>query len=205
MKSVTVNGKPVQPGKVICIGRNYAAHIEELGNEIPEEMVIFMKPNTAIGTELHATHGGEPLHYEAEIAYLYHGGRFSAAALGLDLTKRDLQSKLKDKGLPWERSKVFEGAALFSEFVALPDSDAPLGLSLHIDGTLIQKGDTSLMLYPPAVILAEVQKVIPLEDGDVVMTGTPKGVGQVQAGQEFMGALSCHEQALVSVCWKAAD
>ncbi|KKD00401.1 MULTISPECIES: fumarylacetoacetate hydrolase family protein [Photobacterium] len=205
MKSVTVNGKPVQPGKVICIGRNYVAHIEELGNEIPEEMVIFMKPNTAIGTELHATHGGEVLHYEAEIAYLYHGGRFSAAALGLDLTKRDLQSKLKDKGLPWERSKVFEGAALFSEFVALPDSDAPLGLSLHIDGTLIQKGDTSLMLYSPAVILAEVQKVIPLEDGDVVMTGTPKGVGQVQAGQEFMGALSCREQALVSVCWKAAD
>ncbi|WP_459782521.1 fumarylacetoacetate hydrolase family protein, partial [Photobacterium sp. R1] len=67
MKSVTVNGKPVQPGKVVCIGRNYAAHIEELGNEMPEEMVIFMKPNTAIGDELHATHGGEVLHYEAEI------------------------------------------------------------------------------------------------------------------------------------------
>lgn len=205
MKSVTVNGKPVQPGKVVCIGRNYAAHIEELGNEMPEEMVIFMKPNTAIGDELHATHGGEVLHYEAEIAYLYHDGRFSAAALGLDLTKRDLQSALKDKGLPWERSKVFEGAALFSDFVALPDSDSPLGLTLHIDGTLVQKGDTTFMLYPPEVILAEVQKVIPLEDGDVVMTGTPKGVGQVITGQEFLGALTCHKEELVSIGWKAKD
>ncbi|WP_330960281.1 fumarylacetoacetate hydrolase family protein [Photobacterium sp. 53610] len=203
MKSVTVLNQSVQPGKIICIGRNYVAHIEELGNEVPDDMVIFLKPNTAMGTSLHATHQGEVLHYEAEIVYHYQNGRFTAAAIGLDLTKRDLQTRLKMKGLPWERSKVFEGAALFSPFVELPDSDAPLGLTLHINDALTQQGDTTLMLYSPEVILAEVQNVIPLMDGDLVMTGTPKGVGEVVAGQVFRGALTCDEKELVTVSWKA--
>ncbi|MCM0148618.1 fumarylacetoacetate hydrolase family protein [Photobacterium galatheae] len=203
MKSVTVLNQTVQPGKIICIGRNYVAHIEELGNEVPDDMVIFLKPNTAIDTVLHATHQGEALHYEAEIVYHYQNGRFTAAALGLDLTKRDLQTQLKTKGLPWERSKVFEGAALFSAFVELPEVDAPLGLTLHIDDALTQQGDTSLMLYSPEVILSEVQKVIPLEDGDLVMTGTPKGVGAVVAGQVFRGTLTCDGKERVSVSWKA--
>ncbi|QUJ70048.1 fumarylacetoacetate hydrolase family protein (plasmid) [Photobacterium sp. GJ3] len=205
MKSVTVNGNQVKPGKIVCVGRNYVAHIEELGNEMPEDMVIFLKPNTAIGTQLAATHHGEALHYEAEIVYHYQHGRFNAAAIGLDLTKRDLQTRLKSKGLPWERCKVFEGAALFSDFVTLPETAAPLGLTLKIDDELAQQGDTTLMLYPPDVILEEVQQIIPLEDGDLVMTGTPQGVGVIQSGQVFQGALICAGETLVKSTWRAAD
>ncbi|MGF1728099.1 fumarylacetoacetate hydrolase family protein [Photobacterium kasasachensis] len=201
MNTVSFNNSLIYPSKVVCIGRNYVEHVHELGNEIPDEMVIFVKPNSAIGTVLSASHGGDELHYESEIAYLYQGGNFVAAALGMDLTKRSVQSELKAKSLPWERSKAFDGSAVFSVFVPIPESDSPLGLSLHIDGELIQQGDTSLMMYKPAQILEEVQTFMQLEDGDIVMTGTPAGVGKIPQGAEFVGALVCNGQEVVSQQW----
>ena len=201
MNHVTFDSTSVTPSKIVCIGRNYVAHVHELGNEIPDEMVIFVKPNSAIGTTLAATHHGDELHYEAEIAYLYQEGRFVAAALGLDLTKRGIQSELKAKSLPWERSKAFDGSALFSEFVPITDTGSPLELTLHIDNELIQQGDTSLMMYKPAQILEQIQTFMQLEDGDIVMTGTPAGVGKVRRGAEFVGALLCDGQQLVSQRW----
>ncbi|MCW8328552.1 fumarylacetoacetate hydrolase family protein [Photobacterium sp. SDRW27] len=204
MNHVSLNKTAVTPSKIVCIGRNYVAHVHELGNEIPDEMVIFVKPNSAIGNTLSSLHHGDELHYESEIAYLYQGGRFVAAALGLDLTKRSVQSKLKAKSLPWERSKAFDGSAVFSEFVPLPESDFPLGLTLHIDGELIQQGDTRLMMYKPEQILKEIQTFIRLDDGDIVMTGTPAGVGKVNEGAVFVGALVCNDQQLVSHCWIAS-
>lgn len=203
MNPVYFGSTPVFPSKVVCIGRNYVEHVRELGNDIPEEMVIFAKPNSAIGNTLAATHLADELHYEAEIAYLYQEGCFVAAALGLDLTKRRVQSTLKTKSLPWERSKAFDGSALFSQFVPIEDNAAPLGLTLHIDGELIQQGDIGLMMYKPQQILDEIQSFMTLEDGDIVMTGTPAGVGKVIPGAEFVGTLFCPGQELVSQRWLA--
>ena len=108
MNTIQVAGVETTPSKIVCVGRNYVAHIEELGNEVPEQMVVFGKPNSAIGNKLQAFHGGEPLHYEGEIALAISNGRATAAGFGLDLTKRTLQGQLKKKGLPWERAKAFD-------------------------------------------------------------------------------------------------
>ena len=204
MKTVIVENKAVIPNKVVCVGRNYVAHIHELGNEVPDEMVLFTKPNSAISEELLSSHRGDELHYEAELSFLYRNGRFDAVAVGLDLTKRGVQSKLKEKGLPWERSKAFDGSALFSEFVPLPtDEMGELGLRLFIDDELTQSGTVSLMIYSPDVILQEVQTFMTLNDGDIVMTGTPSGVGKVQAGSQFEAQVTAGEEVIVSTQWVA--
>jgi len=206
MQSVTLNNQTITPSKVICIGRNYVDHIAELGNEVPDEMVVFFKPNSAIAKQLNACHQ-ESLHYEAELCFLYQQGRFSAVAIGLDLTKRGLQGQLKAKGLPWERAKAFDGAAVFSEFVTIDGIDDALSLELMIDGNIVQAGGVALMMYKPDVILAQLQEFVTLAEGDVVMTGTPKGVGEIIAGSEFTGKVVYQNQnqnkTLVSASWIA--
>lgn len=202
MNSVIFNKQTIKPSKVICIGRNYVEHIAELGNEIPDDMVVFLKPNSAISTHLYAVHQ-EPLHYEAELCFLYQQGAFTAVAIGLDLTKRGLQEHLREKGLSWERAKGFDGAAVFSEFVQIENIDDSLSLELRIDDKLVQAGGVSLMMYKPAVILSELQAFMTLEDGDIVMTGTPKGVGVISAGSQFSGKVLSHNQVLVSANWLA--
>lgn len=202
MHTIELNSALVTPSKIVCIGRNYVAHIEELGNEIPDDMVVFNKPNSAIGTTLHANRG-EPIHYESELCFVVQGGGLSAVGFGLDLTKRGLQSKLKDQGLPWERAKAFDGAALFSRFVPLPENLETLSLRLSVDGEIRQAGGTPLMMYKPATILSELSKFMTLEDGDVVMTGTPSGVGQVLSGQHFEGKVLSGDKELLSQSWTA--
>jgi 2-keto-4-pentenoate hydratase/2-oxohepta-3-ene-1,7-dioic acid hydratase in catechol pathway len=202
MQTVTLNTQVISPSKIICIGRNYVDHIAELGNEVPDEMVVFLKPNSSISTTLLSNHQ-EQLHYEAELCFLYQQGRFSAVAIGLDLTKRGLQAKLKAKGLPWERAKSFDGSAVFSDFVAIDDINDSLSLSLTIDNKVIQAGGVSLMMYKPEVILAQLQEFLTLEDGDIVMTGTPKGVGQINQGSHFSGQVIDLENILVSKEWVA--
>ncbi|MFV8819017.1 fumarylacetoacetate hydrolase family protein [Haliea sp. E17] len=202
MHSVRLDNLDYRPSKIVCVGRNYAAHIEELGNEVPESMVVFGKPNSAIGSQLFASLGGESLHYEGEIALLVEGGRVAAAGFGLDLTKRNLQARLKEKGLPWERAKAFDGAALFSDFARI-DSTVALALELDVDGRPRQRGDVSLMLYPPEIILKELAKFTTLEDGDIVMTGTPAGVGAVVAGEQFTGRVIQAGKLLAEASWVA--
>ena len=202
MGSVVFNGQSVRPGKVVCVGKNYAAHIEEMASVPADEMVVFMKPATSIGTELFAALD-EPLHYEGEICLLMQGGKVAGVGFGLDLTKREAQSKLKAAGLPWERSKAFNGSALFSEFVTAPKDLSQLGVELTVDNELRQKGDVSLMLYPPDVILSELKQFLVLEDYDIVMTGTPAGVGPVQAGEQFHGRVLDGVHELVSGDWVA--
>ena len=202
MGTVVFNGQSVRPGKVVCVGKNYAAHIEEMASVPADEMVVFMKPATSIGTELVAALD-EPLHYEGEICLLMQGSEIAGVGFGLDLTKRDIQAKLKAAGLPWERSKAFTGSALFSEFVTAPKDLSQLGVELTVDNELRQKGDVSLMLYPPEVILKELKKFLVLEDYDIVMTGTPAGVGPVQAGERFHGRVLDGERELVSGDWVA--
>ena len=202
MKTVVVKGKSVTPSKVVCVGKNYVEHIAEMDSEVPDEMVIFNKPNSAIGDALFAVKD-EPLHYEAEIAFMVEGGEFAAVAVGLDLTKRQTQSKLKKAGLPWERAKAFDGAALFSEFVDLPDALEQLTVKLDIDGVTTQHGGVELMIYKPAQILAGIKAFLTLEDGDIVMTGTPKGVGAVQAGANYSASILNGEQLVVAQQWLA--
>lgn len=190
MKSVVLGENLIVPTKILCIGRNYVEHIHELGNEIPEDMVVFLKPNSAISTVLYSEHQGETLHYETELCFMFQNGRFSSVAVGLDLTKRDLQTKLKAKGLPWERAKAFDGAALFSPFVAIDDAEAQLHFTLSINNNLVQEGHIDLMIYKPQTILSELQAFISLDEGDIVMTGTPKGVGSIPAKSVFNVTLS---------------
>jgi len=125
-----------------------------------------------------------------------------AVGFGLDLTQRELQSKLKSKGLPWERAKAFDGAACFSDFVTLGDTPVEsLSLQLEIDGELRQEGGYELMMYKPEQILDGIQRFMSLEDGDIIMTGTPRGVGQVQAGERFVGNIKSAQNLLVSGEW----
>ncbi|RLQ21812.1 FAA hydrolase family protein [Seongchinamella sediminis] len=203
MRTVNFDGTEIAPSKIICVGRNYVAHIEELGNEVPEQMVVFGKPNSAISDQLHASLGGEPLHYEGEIALLIEAGRPVAAGFGLDLTKRELQAKLKDRGLPWERAKAFDGAALFSPFTAI-DTPEALSLQLLVNGQLRQSGGVELMMYPPDEILAQLREFTSLEDGDIVMTGTPAGVGRVNAGDSFTGRVLQGSRILAERSWHAS-
>ncbi|NRA59913.1 MAG: fumarylacetoacetate hydrolase family protein [Psychrobium sp.] len=202
MNSVICNGKNIIPSKIICVGRNYAAHISELNNEVPDELVVFCKTNSAISTQLQSF-SQEPLHYEGEICFIFQGGRFSSVGFGIDLTKRALQSTLKDKGLPWERAKSFDASAVFSHFVTIPQSDEELTLSLSIDKQLVQEGGESLMLHKPDIILAQLQSFMTLEDGDIVMTGTPKGVGEIVAGSTFSGNIKQGLTTLVTQNWIA--
>ncbi|PAJ75506.1 2-keto-4-pentenoate hydratase [Pseudoalteromonas sp. NBT06-2] len=202
MKTVQLDNKTITPNKIICIGRNYVDHIAELGNEIPDEMVIFLKPNSAISEQLTAFYQ-EKIHYEGELSFIYQQGRFSAVGFGLDLTKRGLQSKLKGKGLPWERAKAFNGSAVFSDFVSIDCIPSDLTLELKIDNELMQAGGIELMMYKPDDILKEIQSFMDLQDGDIVMTGTPKGVGVIKSGANFEARVLLDEIELVSKSWMA--
>lgn len=202
MKSISLENRTIVPSKIVCIGRNYVEHITELGNEVPEEMVVFLKPNSAISSSLQAYHQ-EPIHYEAEICFLYQKGRFSAVGVGLDLTKRGLQSQLKTKKLPWERAKAFDGSAVFSDFITIDNIESTLNIQLKINDNIIQQGGVELMMYNPDEILTEIQTFMTLQDGDVVMTGTPKGVGVVNKGDTFEGHITVNDRILVSGKWLA--
>lgn len=203
MNKIITNGKPLVPGKVICVGRNFVEHIAELQNEIPESLVVFMKPNSAITDNLLSHHRDEELHYEGEISFLVENGRFAAVAFGLDLTKRGIQSRLKEKGLPWERAKSFDCSALFSDFVPFHCDFSDLSLELKINGKLIQHGSSEQMIHKPETILKEVQQFITLNDGDIIMTGTPKGVGLIQNGDNFTGEILANGLSLVKKNWIA--
>ena len=126
------------------------------------------------------------------------GGRVAGVGFGLDLTKRETQTKLKAVGLPWERSKAFTGSAIFSEFVTVPDMLTQLSVELRVDDVLRQKVDVSLMLYPHEVMLAELRHFVVLENFGTVMTGTPAGVAAVRAGERFHGRVLDGEGELVS-------
>ena len=203
MNQIKLASQNIQPSKIVCVGRNYSAHIAELNNEHPEQMVIFNKPNSAITNTLLSSHNGDTLHYETELCFVIKNKQLAGVGIGLDLTKRALQSSLKEKGLPWERAKAFDGSVLFSDFIELTPEMTSFIFELHIDGKVIQHGETQLMLHQPAQILAEVNEFMGLEEGDIIMTGTPAGVGMVNAGREFKVALysDSGQQCLLEHHW----
>lgn len=180
--------------KIICIGRNYADHAKELGNEIPESPVIFMKPDTAVlkkGSDFYIPEFSNDVHYELELVLkISKGGKYiqeenadkyyDEIGLGIDFTARDLQSELKGKGLPWELAKGFDGSAVLSEFYKKEDFDMKnINFSLMKNKEQVQNGNTSLMIFSPEKIIAFVSQYFTLRVGDLIFTGTPKGVGKV--------------------------
>lgn len=201
MQQIRLDGQCVTPSKIVCIGRNYVEHINELGNEMPTEPVIFIKPNSAI-TDVMTFDPQEDIHYEAELTFVVQDGTLSGVGIGLDLTKRAVQSQLKAKGLPWERAKSFDGSAVLSNFVSIPGRIEELSLELYINGELTQLATFDLMLHKPNDILAEVNAFMTCEEGDLIMTGTPKGVGSIQLGATFMARVLSNQQTILEHTWK---
>ncbi|RXJ89681.1 2-keto-4-pentenoate hydratase [Arcobacter sp. CECT 8983] len=197
MNSILINQKEIFPSKVVCIGRNYVDHIKELNNETPDSMVFFFKPNSSISKNLIFPKGNKSCHYEAEISFLIEENKISALAFGLDLTLREVQSKLKEKGLPWERAKAFNHSAVFSEFISFNGNLDDLSVELYINDELKQKGGVELMINKPEEIINELLKFSSFEDGDVLMTGTPKGVGEFKVGDIFLGKILYKDKLLL--------
>lgn len=203
MSVILVDDKKVKPSKVVCVGRNYAEHVKELNNVMPDQMVVFNKPTTSITNKLHAYHQ-EPLHYEGEICFTIKNGDIDAVGFGLDLTKRELQSTLKAKQLPWERAKAFNGSAVLSKFVTLVNGNwQGISLELLINGVRVQSGGVMNMLYSPQDILNEVKSYTTLNNGDVLMTGTPSGVGVVHEGDIFTARIKQYDDVLIETQWIA--
>ncbi|WP_292008342.1 fumarylacetoacetate hydrolase family protein [Chryseobacterium sp.] len=180
--------------KIICIGRNYSEHAKELGNEIPEKPVIFIKPDTAIlkGNDFYLPEFSNDIHYELEVVIkISKGGKYiqkenahkhyEEIGLGIDFTARDLQSELKSKGLPWELAKGFDGSAAVSPFFKKENYNLEsLQFSLLKAKEKVQDGNTKDMIFTHDDIIAFVSQYFTLRVGDLIFTGTPKGVGRVQ-------------------------
>lgn len=204
MQNIQIAGKRLQPSKIVCVGRNYVAHIKELDNAVSEQPIIFIKPNSAISDEVCVEEVEDEIHYEGEISFVVKNHKISAVGFGLDLTKRVVQAKLQEQGLPWERAKAFDGSAVFSEFIIFNRKTDDLRLELHINGELVQQGSCTLMLFKPADIINDVSSFLTLADGDVIMTGTPAGVGQIKAGDELLGKIFEVDKLLVEKTWLAS-
>lgn len=201
MTTVRLNGRTAAVNNIYCIGRNYVDHIAELNNETPTEPVVFMKPNNSIlagGGTIRLPHYSQSVHYECELV-LYIGrdsdglddtelmSIVAGYAVGLDLTARDVQGRLKEKGLPWMKAKGFRGAACLSDFIDAGRLPEPQNctFTLAVNGSIRQKGQTSHMIYPIAAILRELAGSYGLKAGDVVFTGTPAGVGGLHSGDRL--------------------
>jgi len=199
MKTITYNDQALKVSKVVCIGRNYVEHIEELGNEIPSSMVVFNKSNSAITDTLY--YFSEHCRFEGEICFLIRNNKIAGLGFGLDLTHADIQNHLKAKGLPWERAKSFDKSAVLSEFVPLCDDISTLGMKLFINDKLVQFASYDLMMYKPDTMLSEIQSFMTLEDNDIIMSGTPKGVGTYSVGDRFVGQVFSGDTLLLEKEW----
>ena len=201
--------------KIICIGRNYVDHIEELANERPKDPVVFIKPDSAVlpkEQDFYIPEFSNEIHYEIEVlvkikkvgkhinekfAHTY----YDEIGLGIDFTARDLQSRLKEKGLPWEISKGFDGSAVIGKWVDKKNFQDlnELNFSLYKNGTIVQKGNTALMLWNIDSLISYVSKFFMLKKGDIIFTGTPAGVGKISANDYLSAELEGEELLTVKI------
>lgn len=201
--------------KIICIGRNYAEHIEELQNERPDEPVVFIKPDSAVLPKEQAFYIPEfsdEIHYELEvlvrikkvgkhIAKKFAHNYYDEIGLGIDFTARDLQNRLKDKGLPWEKAKGFDGSAVIGKWMPkgqFKDMNN-INFTLLKNGDPVQQGNTSLMLWKVDEIISYISKYFTLKKGDVIFTGTPAGVGKISVNDYLSGTLENEELLSVKI------
>ncbi len=187
--------------KIICIGRNYSAHAKELNNPVPKEPVVFLKPDTALlpkSMPFFYPSFSKDIHYEAElvvkidrvgknISQKFAHKYYSELSVGIDFTARDLQQECKEKGLPWERAKAFDGSAPVGRFIGKDKFQtlSDLNFSLKINGELKQQGNTGNMLFSIDAIIAYVSQFFTLKIGDLIFTGTPEGVGPIAINDSF--------------------
>ncbi|MFJ1429367.1 fumarylacetoacetate hydrolase family protein [Capnocytophaga canimorsus] len=189
--------------KIICVGKNYANHIQEMGGEKPKDIVLFIKPDTAIhNPELpfYIPDFTADLHHEVELVIkINQNGKhisekfahkyYDEIALGIDFTARDLQTQLKKEGLSWEKSKAFDGSAVVSSFLPKAQFGKAIGFSLNKNGVTVQQGNTADMIWNIDQIISQVSKFFTLRKGDFIFTGTPAGVGSVHSGDFLEGFL----------------
>jgi 2-keto-4-pentenoate hydratase/2-oxohepta-3-ene-1,7-dioic acid hydratase in catechol pathway len=203
-----------RPSKIVCVGRSYADHAKELGNAIPDRPVLFIKPPSSL-VSLEQGISWNPVwgncHYECELSLRIDRTlkaetdpakaleAVGAVTLGLDLTLRDLQDDLKKKGQPWERAKAFDGSCILAEWVDVAEVKdwKDVHYTFYVNDELRQKGDTSLLIFDIATLLADISQVFTLEPGDVVMTGTPAGVAALQSGDQLKMTLQGQTQNYV--------
>ncbi len=192
--------------KIICVGRNYIDHAKELNNSVPKSPLLFLKPQTAIplkGQPFFIPEFSQDVHYELELvvkinrigkhidekfAHKY----YQEIGLGIDFTARDLQSKLKEKGHPWERAKAFDGSAPISEqFISIDKFETIDNLNFHLlkNGEQVQIGNTKDMIFSVHRLISEISKYFTLKIGDLIFTGTPAGVGKVEINDRLEGFL----------------
>jgi 2-keto-4-pentenoate hydratase/2-oxohepta-3-ene-1,7-dioic acid hydratase in catechol pathway len=208
MKAIKIKNSTTEfiIGKIVCVGRNYAEHAKELGNEIPVKPVVFLKPASAViysGGKIIKPLFGNDLHHEVELVILI--GRkvkdanekdaeeaIAGYGLGLDMTLRDVQSKLKEKGSPWTIAKCFDTSAVLSDFVLKKNYRLTLNeeISLTVNGAIRQKEQLNKMIFNPVRIIEYISSLMTLEEGDLIFTGTPKGVSQVAAGDFIEAEIS---------------
>ena len=191
--------------KIFCVGRNYAEHAKELGNEIPEEPVIFMKPKSALlqaNTPFYYPEFSNELHYELELVLrISKNGKYiqehqaekyyDAISVGIDFTARDIQAELKKKGLPWEKAKAWDNSAVLGKWLELNPTilKNPILFTLLQNGNTVQTGDSSHMIFSFNKIIANISKYFSLNIGDLIYTGTPSGVGECVTGDLLEGYL----------------
>ena len=191
--------------KIICIGRNYTEHITELQNERPTEPVVFLKPDSAVLLKQHPfviPEFSNDIHHEIEIIVRinkvgkYIDAKFAhkyydEISVGIDLTARDVQQKLKDKGLPWEKAKAFDGSAVIGDFLSKKEFNSLENLTFELtnNGKTVQKGNTNMMLWKIDELIAYVSQYFTLKIGDIIFTGTPAGVAKVNPNDILEGFL----------------
>ncbi len=207
MKQATIKktDEQIPIGKIVCIGRNYSEHAKELGNEVPAKPVLFLKPASAViysGEDIiHPTYGDD-LHHEIELVLLIGSDVKNASpeksenaiagfGVGLDMTLRDVQSKLKSKGHPWTLAKCFDTSAVISDFILKDDYKLSLNekITLSVNGVVKQEDTLSSMVFNPAKIVEYVSSVMTLEKGDLIFTGTPAGVSKINRGDKLVGKI----------------
>ncbi|WP_303721716.1 fumarylacetoacetate hydrolase family protein [Malonomonas rubra] len=207
MREAKIKGidKSYPVGKIVCLGRNYLDHIRELGNKVPDRAVIFCKPASSLlpdGGQIILPDYTNDCHHELELAVLIGTAgkniseelamqHVAGYGVALDLTLRDLQSELKEKGLPWEIAKGFDTSCPLSDFVPADQVDNPnaIRLTLKVNGELRQDGTTAQMMRNVEEIIAEISQYYTLEPGDIILTGTPAGVSRIQSGDQLYGEI----------------
>lgn len=191
---------------IFCVGRNYVDHAKELGNAVPESPVIFMKPRTALlpaNTSLPYPTFSNDVHYEAELVLkICKSGKniniqnaneyFNEITVGIDFTARDIQANLKNKGLPWEKAKAWDGSAVVGNWISLTKEMLAnsIDFSMTKNNTVVQKGNNNEMLFSFDAIIADISTYFSIEEGDLIFTGTPAGVGACVTGDIFEGFLN---------------
>lgn len=207
MKNINIknSSKKNTIGKIVCVGRNYAEHAKELGNEVPEKPVVFLKPASSViysGGEIIYPSYSNDMHHEVELVLLI-GKTIKDAdektaeeaiagyGVGLDMTLRDVQNELKKKGHPWTIAKGFDTSAVLSDFILKRDYELSLNeeISLSVNGGIRQKEKLNMMLFPPVKIIQYISSLFTLEEGDLIFTGTPKGVGKVERGDKIFAKI----------------